>query len=179
MRPKNELYCHYDGVCIYATISVKPNIVAKIILSFINLFLLAAITTFIIEGVAIAAIAFSVLEFFTLKYTLWNFLGEERVIINTRSLSYQQHYGFFNTPLQTISLNKKILIRAYDQIIENELTLVKFLVESYNDQHLPEVIYHSVLNITEADFKRLLEQVDRLYIDEMSERHAMPEIILN
>lgn len=67
---------------------------------------------------------------------LWNFLGEERLIINTRSLSYQQHYGFFNTALQTISLNKKILIRAYDQTTENELTLVKFLVESYNDKHL-------------------------------------------
>lgn len=136
MKPKNDLYCHYDGVCIYATISVKPNIVAKIILSFINLFLLAAITTFIIGDVIVAALAFSVLEFFTIKYTLWNFLGEERLIINTRSLSYQQHYGFFNTALQTISLNKKILIRAYDQTNENELTLVKFLVESYNDKYL-------------------------------------------
>ncbi|SMC88939.1 hypothetical protein [Pedobacter africanus] len=106
-------------------------------------------------------------------------MGKERVIINTRSLSYQQHFGFFNTSFQTIGFNKKISIRVYDQAIENELTLVKFLVESYNDQHLCEVIYHSVLNITDADFKRLLEHIDRLYLDEMSERHMMPEIILN
>ena len=137
------------------------------------------ITLFSIEYIFLAVLAFSGLEFFVIKYTLWNLFGEERLIINVKSLSYQQHYGFFTTPYHTINFNKKITLLPYDEIIEGDKTYVKFLFESYNENSLPEVIYHSVLNVHEGDFKKLKKEIARLFMDEMMDTYEMPVIHLN
>jgi len=175
----SNLLLHYDGICVYATSKIKSNLAAISILTFINLVALAVITLFAIEGIAIAAILFGTLEIFIIKYTLWNLFGEERLIINDKTLSYQQHYGFFTTALQTIAFNKKIWIIDYDKISLGNTSYVKFLFESYDKNSLPEVIYHSVLNITEADFKKFIQYIERLFIDDLVREHAMPEIHLN
>lgn len=179
MAVKNDLQCTYDGVCIYATIVVKPSLITRCILAFINLALITSIIIFTISNIIPGIFAFLVIEIFIIKFTLWNLFGEERLIINTKSLNYQQHYGFFTTSLTTITFHKKIFVRAYSEVVEDEQKLVKLLVESYNDAHLPEVIYHSVLNITEDDFERLTKLFDQLYIDQMVTNYEMPQINLN
>jgi hypothetical protein len=175
----SDLLLRYDGICVYATSKIKPNLVAIMILIFANLVFLTVITFFAIEGLPIPAIVFGSAELFIIKYTLWNFFGEERLIINDRSLSYQQHYGFFTSALHTIPFNKKIWIVDYDKVTQGNTSYVKFQFESYDKNSLPEVIYHSVLNITEADFKEFLRYIDRLFIDDLVRGHAMPEIHLN
>lgn len=178
MSPSN-LLLRYDGICVYATSKVKPNLVAIMILTFVNIGLLTVITLFAIESLPILVLVFGLAELFIIKYTLWNFFGEERLIINDKTLSYQQHYGFFTTTLNTIAFNKKIWIKDYDRVNQGNISYVKFLFESYDKNSLPEVIYHSVLNITEADFKKFLQYIDKLFIDDLVREHAMPEIHLN
>jgi hypothetical protein len=175
----NDLKLKYDGICVYATLVVKANTTAKFILSFINLVLVGIVVVFSVEQVLLAALVFFGLELLVIKYTLWNLFGEERLIINAKSLSYQQHYGFFTTTFYTINFNKRITIIPYDEITESDKTYVKFLFESYNENNLPDVIYHSVLNIPEVDFEKLIQQIDRLFMDEMVTSYEMPIIHLN
>lgn len=175
----NDLELRSDGVCVFATIKVKATIIAKCILAFINLVMLSIIVLFCVEKVTIGAIVFFGFELLIIKYTLWNLFGEERLIINAKSLSYQQHYGFFTTTFFTINFNKRIKILPYQEIDEDGEIYVKFLFQSYNDNDLPTVIYHSVLNIPETDFAKLIQQVDRLFIDEMAVPYQMSIIHLN
>lgn len=175
----SNLLLHYDGICVYATSKIKPNLVAIMILTFVNVFLLTVITLFAIEGLPLPAIFFGLVELFIIKYTLWNLFGEERLIINDKMLSYQQYYGFFTTPLHTIAFNKKLWIIDYDKVSLGDTSYVKFLFESYDKNSLPEVIYYSVLNITETDFRKFLQYIERLFIDDLVREHAMPEIHLN
>ncbi len=176
--PINALKISYDEVCVYTSIKVKASPIAKFILAFINLFLLSVIVVFFIEGVILAALAFTAMELLMIKYTLWNILGEERLIINAKTISYQQHYGFFITPLHTRKFNKKVVVLPYDEVID-EIVTVKFLFESYDENNLPYVVYQSVLNITEADFEKLIKEIDRLFIDEMTSSYTMPGIHMN
>ncbi len=174
----NALQLSYDEVCVYATIKINSSPIAKFILAFINLFLLGIIMLFFMEKVIIAALVFTAVEFFMIKYTLWNILGEERLIINAKSISYQQHYGFFTTPLHTVKFNKKVVVLPYDRVTD-ETVMVKFLFESYDENNLPYVVYQSVVNIDEADFEKLIKEIDRLFIDEMTSSFVMPGIHMN
>ena len=174
----NALQLSYDEVCVYAVIRIKASSVAKFILAFINIFLLSVIVVFFIEQVILAALFFTAIEFLMIKYTLWNILGEERLIINAKSISYQQHYGFFTTPLHTVKFNKKVVVLPYDRVADETVT-VKFLFESYDENNLPYVVYQSVVNIAETDFEKLIKEIDRLWMDEMTSSYAMPSIHLN
>src|SRR5690606_16432638 len=112
--PINDLQLKYDDICVYATTVVKATIISKIILALINFILLVAITVFFIEHILLAAMAFLGLELLVIKYTLWNLFGEERLIINTKTISYQQHYGFFTTVFHTMDFNGKVVLLPYD-----------------------------------------------------------------
>ena len=175
----NDLILRYDGICIYATSIVKPSIAAKFILSFLNFCMLGIIVLFSTYQVFLAVFFFLIIELIVIRYTLWNLFGEERVIISAKSLSYQQHYGFFTTTLQTITLYKRISVLPYETITKRNQDYVKFLVQSYNESSLPEVIYHSVLHLNNENFDKLLQHIDRLFIDDTLDVYEMPAIHLN
>jgi hypothetical protein len=86
----NDLQITYDGICVYATTTVKASTTVKFILSFINLLVIAVITIFLMEEIFLAVMVFFGLELFVIRYTLWSLFGEERLIINAKSLSYVQ-----------------------------------------------------------------------------------------
>lgn len=176
---KNDLILRCDGVCVYATTILKAGTIGKCILFFINLLMLSMITAFSVKQLFLPALVFFAFELFVFKYTLWNLFGEERLIINAKSLSYQQHYGFFTTSFHTINFNKRITIVGNDEVIEGDKTYLKFLFESYDENNLPNIIYYSVLHVPEADFGKLVQQVDRLFIDEIVRSYDMPMIYLN
>jgi hypothetical protein len=175
----NDLKINYDGICIYATTKLRPGTAGKFILFLFNIVFIIAIIMFCIEGAGAGAIVFLAAEFFILRYSLWNLYGEERLIINSRSISYQHHYGFFNGPFHTISFNRRITISSYEEVIEGHQTYVKFLFKSYNKNNLPDVIYQSVLHINKTDFEKLLKNFDQLFVDEMVESYEMPKIFMN
>jgi len=175
----NELDIRYDGICVYATIAVRASIIAKIILSFVNLVLLSAIAIFSLEKVPLAAVAFSLLEFFLIRFTLWNLYGEEWLIINARSMSYQHHYGFFTTSLRTIPFHRKITFIPYDEVKENGQCYSKLMFESYDQNNLPQLIYYSVLHLHEKDLERFNKHIDQIFVDEMTFSYEMPPVNLN
>ena len=179
MALKSDLQCKYDGVCLYITISARPTIITKFILSFFNVFLAIAIVFFLKEQVIVAALAFTALEVFVIKYTLWNLYGYERVTINTKSLSIQLHYGIFTTPPKITVLNKRIFMCPADAIVQNEQKFVKIHIYSYNEFHLQSLIYQSVLFIPDTEYQRVVSQFHQLFLDEMVEEKGMPLIYLN
>ncbi|RZJ89361.1 MAG: hypothetical protein EOO20_11205 [Chryseobacterium sp.] len=134
---------------------------------------------FALEGTPAPIIVFGLAELFIVKYTLWDVFGKERLIINDSSPSYQQHYGFFNTALNTLPFNKKIWIVDSENVIVGNNLFVKSQFEFCDKDSLTEVVYHSVLDITVADFKKFLEYIDRLFIDDLIREYAMLEINLN
>lgn len=175
----HDLKLNYDGICIYATTILKAAIVGRLFLLILNLVLIGVIIAFSIEKVFIGVLVFTAVEIFIIKYSLWNLYGEERLIINAKSLSYQHYYGLFTTPFHTISFNKRIQVLPYGEVVEGDQTYVKFLFESYNENNLPSIIYHSVLHINKTDFEKLLQYIDQLFVDEMSESYEMPRIYMN
>ena len=156
----NDLHISYDGVCIYATTVVKARTIGKLLLFLSNLSLAIIIAFFLIEQIIAAAIVFLLGEIFMIRYTLWNLYGEERLIINTKSISFQYHYGFFTTVLQTVAFNKRISICSLDEMTEGDQTYVKCLFQSYNENYLSENIYASVLHINKADYEKLIRKFE-------------------
>lgn len=175
----NDLKIDYDGVCIYATTTLKPGTTGKFILFLFNIIFIIAIIMFCVEGAGLGAIVFLVAEIFVLRYSLWNLYGEERLIINAKSISYQHHYGFFNGPFHTIDLNRRITVSSYEEVVEGHQTYIKFLFKSYDKTNLPDIIYQSVLHISKTDFEKLLKSIDQLFVDEIVESYEMPKIFMN
>ena len=83
------------------------------------------------------------LYIFTLgKSTLWNFFGEEYIIINLKSISHSRNYGFFKTELKTIAFKRLNCQMKPDRIYEeNSNGTLSFL--DYNHNDLPIVIFTS------------------------------------
>ncbi|TCC91014.1 hypothetical protein [Pedobacter hiemivivus] len=174
-----DLTAFYDGVCIYATLRSRISIIGKLILLLINAFLISAIIAFSIAGVGLAAIFFLVGEFFVLRYTLWNLFGEEKLIINTKSLSYQHDYGLFVTSLKSIPINMALKVLDLDEATEDAGSYKRLFFLSYDDNHLPFDIYHTTLGLSEYDYRKIIELLNELYLDQMSADYLMPPIHMN
>lgn len=175
----NDLQTRYDGICLYATIAIKPVLPAKIILSLLNFIVLSAICMFFVGRIPLAGFFFSVMEFLLLRYTLWNFFGVERLYITSKSLSYQHDYGFFMTTLVTKRFNRRISVFHYDEATKDETKHSKMMFESYDDDNLPEVIYYSTAYVTNADFEKFIKDLNQLFVDDMVTSYEMPPLNLN
>ena len=170
---------HYDGVCVYANIKIKISVLAKFILMFLNVALISIIVLFASSGVGIAAVFFTLIQVFLLKYTLWNLYGTENLIINTKSISYQYGYGFFVTTMTTLMIHKAVKLGHFNSIKGGEQNYMNFLFSTFDDAHLPTHIYQSTLKISETEYQQLVEAVDHLYLDQLSEDFLMPVIHMN
>jgi hypothetical protein len=177
---KSTLELNYDGICLYATLKVGTSKVANTILIGLNVLLASAIVIFLIEAVPAAAIAFALLAIFLVKYTLWNIFGEERLVINTKTVSVQHHYGFFTTALQTFAFNQRLSIVPFDNTPTGDENYLKFLIQSYHPENdLPSILFESALNLGETDYQKFVKYTNRLFTDELSKTYELPAFHLN
>jgi len=160
-----DLTASYDGVCVYVTLTGRISLFGKLILLFINSFIISVIVALWVMNIGIAAICFTVLELLIIRYTLWNVMGKEHVIINTRSLSYQFDYGFFVTELNSVAITKELRVIPFNEVKEANGIYTRLLFESYDENHLPINIYHTTLALSEDDHKKLIELLNQLYLD--------------
>ncbi|MHA4896350.1 hypothetical protein ACXZ1K_16470 [Pedobacter sp. PWIIR3] len=116
-------------------------------------------------------------EVFVIKYTLWNLYGEERLIINLQSISHQHYYGFFTTPYQTVSFNRKFTLHANEEIVEGGQTYVRYCFRSFDDKDFPRIVYQSTLSINKIDYQKLIYKLNQLFVDNL--HYAFPDINLN
>lgn len=149
---KNTAFIHNDGVCVFFNSKINIGKTAKVLYVFFNVVFIVfyiMLVSFTIPdkptGGAIISIfvLLPAIYIFTLgKSTLWNFFGEEYIVINLKSISYSRNYGFFKTELKTIPfkrLNCQVnLDRTYEEESNGTLSFT-----DYNHNDVPIVIFTS------------------------------------
>lgn len=175
-KPKSEIYS--DGVCVYVSVSVSNPFIGKLALVFANLLILTVIGLGIAWQIPAMVICFLLLFMLLAKYSLWNFFGQENLIINTRSVSYQNDYGLFKTRYVIKRLQSRLIISHSLYKASPGCVLCSF--GSYKQvDNTPFEIYSMTFPMTEADAKYLNTLIEKLFIDDMSKRYDLPQIILN
>jgi hypothetical protein len=175
-KPKSEIYS--DGMCVYVSVNLSNPFVGKLALVLANLLLLAVIGIAIAWWIPAMLLCFLALFLLLLKYSLWNFFGRENLIINTRSVSYQHHYGLLKTGYITKKMPNRLIVSNSAYEAYPGCVICGF--GSYHEiNHIPIEVYSMTFPIAEADARHLNKLIQKLFIDEMSERYDLPAIILN
>jgi hypothetical protein len=104
------------------------------------------------------------------RYLLWNIYGEERIIINSKTLTYFYGYGFFMTNPSTISHNKLGLgFRITDNIDAENFGRMTFVSYSLAT-NLPENIHETAVEIHEETAAEIKELLSKVLFDEFNEK---------
>lgn len=169
-----------DGVCVYLTIKVRNPLVPKIALLLADLIVLSAVVTgFVVQLPGLIIMALLLLALLT-RYTLWNFFGEEHLIINTASFSYQHHYGFIRTSYTTKNYSKGLTIYSRNEQQEELKSQSQICFRSYDAaNNLPVELYSTSFYIDQEDFDRLLRLINDIFVQDAADRYDLPQINLN
>ncbi|TFF38041.1 hypothetical protein [Mucilaginibacter psychrotolerans] len=167
-----------DGVCVYMSAGIKSSVWGKLLLLLGNGMVVGVLVLAVVWAIP-GLMVFDLLIWVWLgRYTLWNIYGQEHLIINTKSLSFQHDYGFFKLAYKTVPLKNKLKIL----VLPSKETKVKELYiqfVSYNDTDLPVEVYQMAIPILEINAVRLSNMVKQLYVDKLSEEYALPFVNLN
>jgi hypothetical protein len=169
----------YAGGQVQLSIKAETSAKAKITLLFFDLMGLVILVISVYEwllGLLIMGILWSVCVG---TLTLWNLFGKETITITKNALTYQQHYGFYKTKLESKPVHRALnisLIPVPDHSGEPHYQLI---FESYNAQQLPEEIYRSTLTISAADLECLKQNIRLLYIKKMEPDFKRQPYLLN
>ncbi len=104
---KNTAYIRNDGSAVFLDTTIRPDRVVWFTLILVNLFIWAVFALIVAATLGEDLPRFSLLAIYVLlpvfygislgKTTLWNLFGRETVIVTTRSVVCQRHYGLFKT----------------------------------------------------------------------------------
>lgn len=176
-KKKHDFLIHTDGICVYVSIGVKTALIGKIYLMVMHAAVLTIIGIALKEWIPAMLIMFLVIEGCLMKYTLWNIFGKERLIINTKSISFQHDYGFFKTDYVTREIHRMLDIRLSETDSKSDRRYLHFL--SCNENDIPLEIYSAALTVTEGEGERLAMQVKQLFVDTLTEQYELPPIHMN
>ena len=175
-KPVSLIYT--DGVCVYISVNVSNPVIGKVALILADLMLLCPVIIGITEGILALILLSGVFFLFLLKYTLWNFWGQENIIISTKSVSYQQNYGLFKTGYTTKTIFNRLVIDYLDDGNEPGCVNCRFITYGETN-HIPFEIYQMIFPINLKDARKIGELLDKLFIDQLSDGFGMPHISLN
>jgi hypothetical protein len=118
---------------------------------------------------------------FTLgRYTLWHLFGEEYVVINRKSISYQYRYGVFQTHIQTISLHRPVMYYELTQQPQTDGSLGVFHVINHDpDTLLPREVFRSTIPVNERSLQAVIQSVSSLRVNDFCEEHSFPGLSMN
>jgi hypothetical protein len=174
---KENLNIETDNINIYLQIRVISKKIGRITLSIIIILLIIFwIFAFsIVDGnekgkiIAGLIIPCSLSLFLSIRYLLWNSFGFERIIINTKTISYCYNYGLFQPPLRTLYFNQL----AYNYVEtrkENNLQFGEIVFFQYNSiTNLPEIIHETTIEIESSTYKKLENMIIELFENENAE----------
>ncbi|WP_121810967.1 hypothetical protein [Mucilaginibacter kameinonensis] len=175
-QPKSEIFS--DGICVYVSVNVSNPFIGKLALVFANLLILTVIGLGVVWHIPGMVICFGLLFVLLAKYSLWNFFGWENLIINTRSVSYQRDYGLFKTRYIIKRLQSRLII-SHSLYKPNPGCILRSFGSYKQVDNTPFEIYNMTFPMAEADAKYLNTLIEKLFIDDMSRRYDLPQIILN
>ncbi len=168
-----------DYVNLHVLIEAETSKLVKGILILFNVFTLAIVAIAIVDWLlALFVIGILLTAMFT-GLTLWYGFGREKLVINTKSISYQYQYGFYTTKLQTQPIKKALNISLAPSRDRNGLEYFNVIFETYNKYDVPEEIYRTSLSITRAEFAELKRSIRTLYFEKVDPEYYLQPYILN
>lgn len=165
-----------DGVCVYLFIKVNNPLLPKIALLIADIFIFSVFIFGIIvdiPGLCICSLLFLALLTW---YSLWNFFGEERLIINTISLNYSHHYSFIKTAFSTKQFNKRLMVQPVDEISDGTEQQMQISFSSYSDMNMPIELYRTSFYISKTNYVRLIDLINGLMVNDVTDKYQLPEI---
>lgn len=184
---KNDVNLFSDGINVYITLTVKSKLAGKIILSTLTMLLCIAyaLMLFYIPGEEVGAFIIPVLGiplviiFIPLRYLLWNLYGQQRIIVNAKTISYNHSYGWVETRLKTIAFNRlgtSINTMPHREDGENGT----FIFYNYvSDTNLPEVILETSVSIPKEKLKEMDEMIAEVFYQEFMNKNRFVGFSLN
>ena len=154
----NYLNIDSNDLNVELTFVPRPPVAIKLILVFFCLIVIAGPLILISQAeereqglIFLSALVFYAVMYFVLgRYTLWNLFGEERLIVSTKAINYQHHFGFFNTPWKPEKFNKIYLAFRKTHEIENQTYgKLDFITDDENGVHT--MLYSTSIAVSEEE----------------------------
>jgi len=168
-----------DGVCVYFTANSSNPVLGKVLLLIADSAICIVLVFSIFENIGGLILASLLLVLFFGHYTLWNLLGRENLIINTKTISYQHDFGLYKSAYTTKKINKLLEILIVNKLPEKEQNDLQLRFFSYNDADIRVELYTTVFHISSTDAEKLNKMVNNLFIDKVTESYTLPPINLN
>ncbi len=174
---KNTVEKDNDGVNLYVTLNVKSELVGKVVLFILILFLLSVSIWLIAHNseeenqkLPFIGLLFVVLIIsFPVRYLLWNSFGKEILIVNTKTISHCFDYGIIRTNLKTIQFDS--LATSFEVMRkEKQKEFGKIIFTNFRaEDDLPQFIYQSSVFIDIRDYESIIAEIASLFKDEYDE----------
>lgn len=180
---KNITTIRYDAKNLYICTSIKSSLVGKILLSSMLLIFISIVIGLLIQipeqELSKAIIPSSLLAGGVLyvggKYLLWNIYGEELIIINNKTISYQYNYGIVTTNLKTIQYQQLEIGFNETEIIKGEQFGNIQFINYRSKDNLPEVIYASGIKVNSQKVQEISNSLsDLLYGENIDKQQFIP-----
>ena len=159
----------FDGRSLYIAAKVSTTPLAKIVIGSIALFfaLPAPMLLFMQGGKALpmAVATFAAWIFLMGRIAFWNLFGEEVIILNTKSVSYQRSYGIIETKLQTYPL-RRLRVDATITKEQDNIKYSKLKFYTYNEHDLPELLLESSIALPEQSIYAIFRSIDTMNMQE-------------
>lgn len=178
---KNSCVVSSNNKGVYLSIRPEPTFIKKIFLLASNI----AVTGFIFivlfylnaREIGLALIPLMVALLFSsvllMRYTLWNFVGKEVLVVNRRSITTQRDYGLF--------IMKPLTIPCHEWMVTYEKTamtargvLGKIVVQNYLKNSLAKRIYETTTQLRREDGENFIHELQQM-ID--SENRRFPVVM--
>lgn len=153
----------YDGTNVRLTIETGISTLGKTVMILFNIIGICLILMALEEWLLSLLIIGILWTIFFGWLALWKLFGQELVIINKKSLSYQHRYGFNKTILESRDIRKALNISLIPAPEYHGEKYFHLIFESFNKQNHPEEIYRSTLPISETDLDVLKKSIRKLY----------------
>ena len=168
-----------DYVNLHVLIEAETSNVVKGILIFFDVCALSIVILSLFDWLlALFVIGILLMALFG-WLTLWYGFGKEKLVINTRSISYQYVYGIYTTKLETQSINRALNVSLTPSGEKNGQESFNVIFETYNKHDVPEEIYRTALAITRAEFAILKRSLRSLYFEQVDPELQRQPYILN
>jgi len=185
----NSCEINQTGLNLHIWLRLRPRPWLKILLvlgnlAFVPLWLglMVALGEGHHQGQLIVGFALSLLLWgFTLgRFTLWQLFGEEYLVINRQSISFQYRFGLFQTHLRTRKLHRPLLhyeLRHLPQ--KGEPTGIFHILQQAPGQLSPQPVYRSTIELNERDLQAVVAGVNDLQLNEFKEKYGFAEVSMN
>jgi hypothetical protein len=168
-----------DRVNLHVLIKEETSTMTKTLMILFNVCSIAVVVFALIDWLLGLFVLGILLTIFSGWLTLSHCYGNEKLIMSSKTLSFQHKYGFYTTPLESRKINRALNISLSPSGAHRGKDHFNLIFETYNDFELPEEIYRTRLSITKADFSVLKGSVRSLYFEKVNPEYLKQTYILN